>query len=308
MIDKIAKGTPINIANNIRGLSDKAIAWLFISPTIFLLLAINIFPLIWTIYLSFTNYRANRPGRVVEWVGTRNYEKLLGNEDVWGYLQATAHFVSWTMFLQVFIGLSLALFINSNFKTSSFWTTVILIPMMLSPAVVGVFWTYLYQPQTGIFSYIINFFAEVGPIDMIGSVNLAPWAIIIVDTWMWSPYVMLLCLAGLKSIPANLYEAAEVDRASTFQQFIYITLPRIMPFIMLAMLFRGIENFKMFDMVVELTSGGPGSVTELASINLKRLAFESWKTGYSSAFAVVLFVTVFGLGSIYVKALNKVKS
>lgn len=167
---------------------------------------------------------------------------------------------------------------------------------------------HIYQPQTGIFSYIINVFADVGAIDMIGSVDLAPWAIIIVDTWMWSPYVMLLCLAGLKSIPGTLYEAAEIDRANSWQKFIYITLPRILPFIMLAMLFRGIENFKMFDMVVELTSGGPGSVTELASINLKRVAFESWKTGYSSAFAVILFVTVFGLGSIYVKALNKVKS
>lgn len=308
LINKIAKATPKNVANNIRGLSDKTLGWLFISPTIFLLLVINIFPLIWTVYLSFTNYRANKPGKPIDWVGTQNYERLLGNEDVWGYLQATAHFVGWTMFLQLAIGLALALFINSNFKTSSFWTTIILIPMMLSPAVVGVFWTYLYQPQTGIFSYIINFFADVGPIDMIGSVDLAPWAIIIVDTWMWSPYVMLLCLAGLKSIPKSLYEAAEVDRANTFQQFIYITLPKIMPFIMLAILFRGIENFKMFDMVVELTSGGPGSVTELASINLKRVAFESWKTGYSSAFAVILFVTVFGLGSIYVKALNKVKS
>lgn len=143
LINKIAKGTPKGISKNLKGLSDKAIAWIFISPTIFLLLAINIFPLIWTIYLSFTNYRANRPGKVIEWVGTRNYERLLGSEDVWGYLQATAHFVGWTMFLQVFIGLSLALFINSNFKSSSFWTTVILIPMMLSPAVVGVFWTYI---------------------------------------------------------------------------------------------------------------------------------------------------------------------
>jgi multiple sugar transport system permease protein len=142
---------------------------------------------------------------------------------------------------------------------------------------------------------------------MIGSVRLAPWSIIIVDTWMWTPYIMLLCLAGLRSIPDYLYEAAEIDRAGPLQKFWYITLPRVLPFLMLAVLFRGIENFKMFDMVVELTSGGPGSTTELASINLKREAFEKWRTGYSSAFAVILFVTVFGLGNLYVKALNKVK-
>jgi multiple sugar transport system permease protein len=306
--DKLARTTPRTIAGRARGLSDRAIAWIFVAPSIIILLAINIFPLLWTVYLSFTNYRANQPGRAVEWIGTRNYERILSSSDIWGYLQVTAHFVVWTMLIQVILGLGLALLINRGFRTSSFWTTVILIPMMLSPAVVGTFWTYLFQPQTGIFSYIVDFFAGTGAVDMIGSIDLAPWAIVIVDSWMWTPYIMLLCLAGLRSIPDYLYEAAEIDRANALQKFWYITLPRVLPFLMLAVLFRGIENFKMFDMVVELTSGGPGSATELASINLKREAFESWKTGYSSAFAVILFVTVFGLGNIYVKALNRVKS
>jgi multiple sugar transport system permease protein len=308
MAEKAARITPSGAASRLRGLPDTAVAWLFISPTILILLAINIFPLIWTVYLSFTNYRANQPGRPVQWIGTANYERVLSSEDIWGYLQVTAHFVFWTMLIQVLLGLGLALLINRNFKTASFWTTIILIPMMLSPAVVGTFWTYIYQPQTGIFSYIVDFFGNTGAVDMIGSISLAPWAIIIVDSWMWTPYIMLLCLAGLRSIPDYLYEAAEVDRANALQKFWYITLPRVLPFLMLAVLFRGIENFKMFDMVVELTSGGPGSTTELASINLKREAFESWRTGYSSAFAVILFVTVFGLGNIYVKALNRVKS
>jgi multiple sugar transport system permease protein len=307
LAQRAARATPGGIAHRLLAIPDRGIAWLFIAPTILLLLAINIFPLLWTVYLSFTNYRSNRPGQAIEWVGTRNYERLLGSEDIWGYLQATAHFVVSTMLVQVVLGLGLALLINRNFRGSGVWTTIVLIPMMLSPAVVGTFWTYLYQPQTGIFSYIVNLFANVGALDMIGSVHLAPWSIVIVDTWMWTPYIMLLCLAGLRSIPVYLYEAAEIDRANALQKFWYITLPRVMPFLMLAVLFRGIENFKMFDMVVELTSGGPGSITELASINLKREAFENWRTGYSSAFAVILFVTVFGLGNIYVKALNRVK-
>ena len=290
-----------------RGVSDRVVAWWFILPTILLLLAINIFPLIWTIYLSFTNYRANQPGRVIRWVGLRNYERLLNDEDIWGYLQATAHFVGWTMFLQVVLGFGLAYLINSRFKGHVTLTTLILLPMMLSPAVVGVFWTYIYQPQAGIFNYIVNFFINAGDFTMIGDVHLAPWAIILVDTWMWTPYVMLLCLAGLRSIPGYIYEAAEVDRASSWRQFWSITIPMVMPFLLLAVLFRAIENFKMFDMVVELTSGGPGSVTELASIDLKREAFEKWRTGYASAFAVILFVTVFGAANIYVKYLNKVK-
>ena len=291
----------------VRHMSDRTIAWIFIAPTIVLLLAINIFPLLWTVYLSFTNFKANRPSRVVEWVGTRNYERILGSEDVWEYLQATAHFVGWTMFFQVVLGFGLAWLINRQFRGHAIWTTIIVLPMMLSPAVVGVFWTYLFQPQAGIFNYIVNFFIDAGDFTMIGDVDLAPWAIVLVDTWMWTPFVMLICLAGLRSIPDYIYEAAEVDRASQWRQFWTITLPMVMPFLMLAVLFRGIENFKMFDMVVELTSGGPGSTTELASINLKRAAFEKWKTGYSSAFAVILFVTVFGVANIYVKVLNKVK-
>jgi len=283
------------------------VATWFIAPTILLLLAINIFPLFWTIYLSFTNYRANQPGRPIRWIGLRNYERLLGSEDIWGYLQATAHFVGWSMFFQVTLGFGLAYLINKRFKGHATWTTLILLPMMLSPAVVGVFWTYIFQPQAGIFNYIVNFFFDAGDFTMIGDVDLAPWAIVLVDTWMWTPYVMLICLAGLRSIPDSIYEAAEVDRASPWRQFWTITVPMVMPFLLLAVLFRAIENFKMFDMVVELTSGGPGSVTELASINLKREAFEKWRTGYSSAFAIILFVTVFGAANIYVKFLNKVK-
>ncbi len=311
-IDRIAStaalATPSGIASAARGLSDKAIAWLFITPTIILLLAVNIFPLIWTIYLSFTNFKANRL-REVKWVGLRNYERVLGDSDIWETLQVTAHFLVWTMTLQVLLGFGLAWLINRQFKGHSFWTTLILLPMMLSPAVVGNFWSFLYQPQIGLINYVVAFFTGIDPssFDMIGSVNLAPWAIIIVDTWMWTPYVMLICLAGLRSIPNSIYEAAEVDRASPWRQFWSITLPMVLPFLMLAVLFRAIENFKMFDLVVELTSGGPGSVTELASINLKREAFEKWRTGYSSAFAIILFVTVFGAANIYVKALNAVK-
>lgn len=304
-----AEEKPTGIAHQVKGLSDRTIAWLFISPTIAILLAINIFPLIWTVYLSFTNYRVNRPNKDVEFIGLRNYERILSDTDIWGTMQATAHFLFWTIVLQVLIGFALAYLINKKFKGNDLWTTIIVLPMMLSPAVVGNFWTFLYQPQIGLFNYVVGFLSGADPssFSMIGEVSLAPWAIIIVDTWMWTPFVMLICLAGLRSIPDSIYEAAECDRASKWRQFWTITIPMVLPFLMLAVLFRGIENFKMFDLVVQLTGGGPGSITELTSINLKREAFEKWRTGYASAYAVILFVTVFGLASIYVKALNKVK-
>jgi multiple sugar transport system permease protein len=308
-IDRVARATPPRVARRIGGISDRAIAWVFVAPTIFLLLAVNIFPLIWTIRLSFTNFRANRPNAEVEWVGLQNYQRILTDSDIWLTMQATAHFVFWTLLLQVLIGFALAWLINRKFRGNDVWTTIIVLPMMLSPAVVGNFWTLLYQPQIGLFNNVVAFFTGVDPtsFSMIGDVALAPWAIVIVDTWMWTPFVMLICLAGLRSIPESIYEAAECDRASKWRQFRTITIPMVLPFLMLAVLFRGIENFKMFDLVVQLTSGGPGSTTELTSINLKREAFEKWRTGYSSAYAIILFVTVFGLASIYVKALNKVK-
>ena len=206
-------------------------------------------------------------------VGLRNYERILTDPDIWHTMQATAHFLIWTIILQVLIGFTLAYLINKKFKGNDLWTTIIVLPMMLSPAVVGNFWTFLYQPQIGLFNY----------------------------------FVMLICLAGLRSIPDSIYEAAECDRASKWRQFWTITIPKVLPFLMLAVLFRGIENFKMFDLVVQLTGGGPGNATTLTSIDLKREAFEKWRTGYSSAYAVILFVTVFGLASIYVKALNRVK-
>jgi multiple sugar transport system permease protein len=300
---------PLALIKGARGFSDRAIAWAFIGPTIALLLAINIFPLIWTIRLSFTNYRANKPNAPLRWLGIDHYSDLLTDPEIWHGMQVTARFVVSTVVIETLLGFALAYLVDRRFRGHGFWTTVILIPMMLSPAVVGNFWTFLYQPQSGLFNYIIAFLSgiDASSFQMIGDVRLAPWSIVIVDVWMWTPYVMLICLAGLRSIPDYIYEAAEVDRASKWRQFWTITLPMAAPFIMLAVLFRGIENFKMFDMVNLLTNGGPGSTTELASITLKREAFEKWTTGYSSAFAVILFVTIFGLANIYVKALNRVK-
>ena len=289
------------------GLSDRALAWIFVLPTVVLLLTFNIFPLFWTIYLSFTNYRANRPNLEVDWVGLQNYSRVLNDAAVWESMRATAHFLCWSIALQILIGFGLALLLNRRFRTHSFWSTAILLPMMLAPAVVGTFWKYFFEPQYGIFNYLVGLFGGGAGFTMLGDGELSPWAIVLVDTWMWAPYVMLLLLAGLRSIPPYLYEAAEIDRASEWTKFWRITLPMVMPFIVLAVLFRAIENFKMFDLVDQLTNGGPGSITELASIRLKREAFEKWRTGYSSALAIILFVSIYGMSMVAVRFLDRVK-
>src|SRR5690606_5852259 len=229
VIDRAAAATPPGIARKFRGLSDRAIAWIFVAPAIFLLLAVNIFPLIWTIRLSFTNYAANRPNRQVEWVGLRNYERILTDAHTWSNMQTTPHFLFWTSAFQVLIGFTLAWLLNRKFRGNDLVTTLIVMPMMLSPAVVGNFWTFLYQPQIGLVNYAVEFVTGIpaSSFSMLGPGGWARWAIVIVDTWMWTPFVMLICLAGLRSIPDYIYEAAEIDRASKWRQFWTITIPMV---------------------------------------------------------------------------------
>jgi multiple sugar transport system permease protein len=163
LVRNAARATPAPLAARMRGLSDRTVAWLFIGPTMALLLAINIFPLIWTVRLSFTNFRANRPNAEVLGVGLDNYISVLTDPDIWVALQTTAHFLFWTILLQVVIGFTLAWLIDRKFRGHGFWTTLILIPMMLSPAVVGNFWAFLYQPQMGLFNYVAGFLGGVSP-------------------------------------------------------------------------------------------------------------------------------------------------
>lgn len=155
-IDRIANATPPPMAHKIKGLSDRAIAWIFVAPTIILLLAINIFPLMWTIYLSFTNYRVNRPAKEVDFVGLRNYERILTDPDTWATMQATAHFLFWTITLQVLIGFTLAYLINKKFKGNDMWTTIIVLPMM---AVASGGWQLLdiFVPTANWFVQLCNF-------------------------------------------------------------------------------------------------------------------------------------------------------
>jgi multiple sugar transport system permease protein len=136
----------------------------------------------------------------------------------------------------------------------------------------------------------------------------ALFSLVIIDTWMWSPFMMLLSLAGLSAVPKYLYEAADIDRASTWFKFRYITLPLVAPLLYIALLFRTMDAFKLFDLVIIGTNGGPGSATETVSLNLYRRAFESWNTGESCALAYVLLVIIIALSNIYIKYLNKARS
>jgi multiple sugar transport system permease protein len=290
-----------------RQVSDKTIQWLFVLPTLILLIVMNIFPLFYSLFLSFTQYMMIKPAPP-KWIGAENYQTILGDPAMWASFATSGRYALLSVGLQTVIGFGLALLLRAKFKASGLITTLILIPMMLSPVVVGVFWKLIYNPTYGIFDYLLGYTNPATSPNWLGDPQLALWAIVIVDVWMWCPFVMLLCLSGLNAIPNYLYEAAAIDRASSWRQFWKITLPQVAPLLLVAVLFRSIEAFKAFDLVMGLTGGGPGSATETVSVALYRLAFlGQFNTGKSSAVAYVVLIAIIGISNVYIRYLNKIK-
>jgi multiple sugar transport system permease protein len=286
-------------------LGDSAIQKLFILPTLVFLILWNIFPLLYSLYLSFTKY--SHSGKLPPiWIGTENYAVLLSDPKVWHAFAVTGMYALLSVSGQALVGFALALLLRAKFKASGLLTTLILIPMMLSPVVVGVFWKLIFNPLYGIFNYLIGYWnSATAPIWL---KDHALISVVIVDVWMWSPFVMLLCLSGLKAIPDYLYEAALVDRASPWRQFWKITLPQVAPLLLLAVLFRTIEALKAFDVVMGVTGGGPGNVTETVPIQLYRLVFQGQaQTGRASALAYIMLIVILAVSNVYIWYLNRIK-
>jgi len=297
-----------------RHLSDRAIINLFIWPSLILLIVVNVFPLIYSLYLSFTDYSAIAHKAPV-WVGLKNFADLLSDERMWKYFATSGRYTLVSVGLQTVLGFGLAMLLREKFRGSGLVTTLILIPMMISPVVVGLFWKLMYNPTFGYFNYLIGFPNPITGPDMLASSfarkavpGLALWAVALVDVWMWTPFVMLLVLSGLKAIPDYLYEAAAIDRASSWFQFWRITVPQVAPLLMIAVLFRTIEAFKSFDLVMGMTGGGPGDQTELIAVNLYRQAFlGQWQTGRSSALAYIILIIIIAVSNLYILYLNRMR-
>lgn len=282
-----------------RGLSDLSIRNLFIIPTIAFLIVFNIFPLIYSLGYSFTDFRAssNTPAA---FVGLQNYRDLLNDDHVWNNFSVTAKYVLLSVGGQVLLGFGVALLLNRRIPFKGLFTTLLLLPMMMSPVVVGLFWELLYSPSWGIINYALG----LGDFAWLSDPDVALYAIAITDIWMWSPFVMLLCLAGLSAIPQHLYEAAAIDRAGRWFTFTRITLPLVAPLLLIAIIFRTMEAFKTFDLAFIMSSQ---ETTELIAIKLYRLAFQEWQTGPSCALAYMVLIMVLAITNIYVKYLNRAK-
>jgi len=209
--------------------------------------------------------------------------------------------------LQMVVGFLLALLFSKQFPLRRYLLILVLTPMMLSFVAVGAFFRYYYDPTFGLLSQAVRIFTG-RPFILMNTVWGSRIGIVFADAWMWSPFVMLLVLAGLVSVPKYLYEAAEIDRAGWWRRFTTITFPYIRSLLLLALLFRTIETFKIFDIVYLLTEGGPGSSTETVSVYVYRLAFQFFRTSQASALGYIMVFAVIVLTSIYLYAIQSRRS
>jgi multiple sugar transport system permease protein len=259
-------------------LRDSSIIRLFVLPVIILLVAINVFPLFWSLILSFSNYSAKMVtewGKNPEMVGGVNYSKILTDPDMWYKFITTAKYVVLSVSGEMILGFGLALLLQLKFKGRELITTFLILPMTMSPVIVGLMWKLFYDPNWGMFNFLLG----LGKIDWISDPSRNLYSVVIVDIWMWTPFVMLLSIAGLSAIPKYLYEAAEIDRASWWSKFRRITLPMVYPILLVALIFRTMEAFKIFDLPMGITGRG-AMAPQLISMHLYNVSFVTWKTSY----------------------------
>ncbi len=284
-------------------LGDRAVCYLFLFPTLVLLLFLIGYPFLVLIYNSFLRYSVLRPAIPAEFIGLDNYLFFLTDEYTWERFVFTGKFVIMAVSIQFFLGVGIAYLLQTKFKGRDVVFTLILTPMMLCPIVVGLFWRYLFNSEWGLVNYFLSV-VGIGNIDWLGNPTYSLWAAIIVDTWMWTPFTILLATAAFSGIPKSLYEAADVDGASSQFKFFNITLPLSAPVLVIALLLRLIDSLKQFDIFYSLTGGGPGDATQTVSFMLYKTAFQYFYTGEASALGMILLIIIIGLSSIFIRYLT----
>lgn len=269
---------------------DKNWKILSLTPLIAVLVILTLVPLVNIFYNSFFDIRWDDGKYNYKYIGLENYIELPSNKFYLPGLINTIKLSIFAVFFQMLFGFLIALGISKIKRGKGLFISLFLLPILLPPIVIGSIWRLMYGFDFGIFNYILSFFG-VFPLDWLGSSSLAFTSIVIVDVWHWTPFVVLLLLAGLESLPTDVYEAARVDGTSGWNEIIYITIPLMIPTIIVTMVFRFILSFKVFDEIYLLTQGGPGTSTEVISFSIYETFFESDNMGLGSVMSVVsLFV------------------
>lgn len=282
--------------------SEKLFPIFLIIPALAIVFFLVIFPLVWALGLSFFKYNVLRGGEPI-FVGLRNYVKLLNSPFVWERFVTTAEFVVAAVALEFILGFALAFLFYQEFMGRRLAITLVTMPLLIAPIAAGIFFKYIYDATFGIFTYLI--WAITG-VQVNMTKDYAMLAVVLLDAWQWTPFMMLFILAGLEAVPKHLLESAEVDRLSWLDKFRVVIWPTIRPLVMLALLFRTMDAFRTFDTVFALTEGGPGTETELISITLYRIAFKYFRTGEACALAFIVLIIVILLTNLYLRMARRV--
>jgi multiple sugar transport system permease protein len=272
---------------------DRRFGYWLTAPGLAALMLVITFPLIFAFFTSFYDYTLLTPNHD-NFIGLENYQEALDEEYLPGSMWVTAKFVIASVVIEFFIGLSVALALNTVERFKTVYYLILLAPLLINPVVVGLLWRMLLHSELGIVNYAIGL-VGLGPVNWLGDATNAFWTVVLVDIWHQVSFMAILLLAGLSALPREPYEAARMDGASPLRCFFYITLPLLRPVIMVALLLRLIFAIKTFDIIFIMTKGGPGTATDLISYFIYRAAFFGLDIGRASAMSVGLLVIVLAL-------------
>lgn len=277
--------------------------YLFLAPALIVTVAIMLYPLVFSLQTSFESYQLARPEER-EFIGLDNYLWTIQSPNFLNSITVTLVFTAAAVTLEFLLGLALALLVNREFRGQGIVRTMLMLPLFLTPSVVGLLFVRLYYPGDGLVPLFLSLFGLDNNFPLLGTRATALPAIILMDIWRTTPFMFLVLLAGLQSLPQEVIEAAQIDGASPWQILKGVTLPLLMPLILVALTIRGMDAFREFDTFMLLTGGGPGQATEVISMMAYILAFRAYDIGRASAVAWVILILVLIFSVFFVKKLR----
>ncbi|MBP2508696.1 multiple sugar transport system permease protein [Agrobacterium tumefaciens] len=265
--------------------------WPFVIPALVVISAVIVFPWVFTLWMSAHRWTL---GQEQSFIGFENYIRLASDIRFWESLWHTLIYTVLSVVAPLFLGTLAALVFDAQFPLRGFLRGVFVMPMMATPVAIALVWTMMFHPQLGVLNYLLSLIG-IGPLEWIYNQSTVIPSLVLVETWQWTPLVMLIVLGGLAAVPREPYESAEIDGANAWQKFRYLTMPMIAPFLMIAVIIRSIDAVKSFDIIYAMTQGGPGTASETINIYLYNTAFSYYDIGYGSAMAVVFFIIIVAL-------------
>ncbi len=272
-----------------RSFANRLTPYMFLAPAAVILLVALIYPLGYVVYASFLNWNPSQRIGQAEFVGLRNYINLFTDDSFRESFWVTIRFSVIVVTLEMLIGVGLAFLLDRNIRGMSALRTLFILPMMISPIVVGLMWRYMYHPTVGVFNRTLKALG-FEPMPWLLDGDWAFASIIIADVWQWVPFIFILALAALQTLPQSVMEAARIDGASGWQSIIYIKLPLMMPVLIITFLLRLIDSFKVLEVILVLTNGGPGLSTEVMALRISRTATEFRELGVAAAMSNILLL------------------